>query len=74
MKDEHNFSGAKRGKFHRPRSPKTLMITLPAELVEAIEKYNETDWPIGGIASLNAVAFIGERVAAIVAVKSRSGK
>lgn len=48
-------------------------ITLPANLVDAIESYLSTPWSDGRdpskIGALNAVAFIGERVAAIFSVK-----
>lgn len=50
--------------------PSTSII-LPADLVAAIEKYNTTDWKDGRdpskFGALNAVAYIGERTAAIVA-------
>lgn len=46
------------------------MIFLSADLVNAIERYARTNWKDGrdpsGIGALNAVAFIGERVAEIV--------
>lgn len=44
-------------------------ITLPDDLVAAIDSYLDTDWSDGRdpsrFGALNIVAFIGERVAAI---------
>jgi len=59
--------------------PNTVTIRLPKHLVEAIDTYLDTDWSDGRdpskIGSLNAVAYIGERVAAIRArSKHRKGK
>lgn len=49
---------------------KPLRITLQPYLVEAIAKYNATDWSDGRdpskLGALNAVAYIGEHVAAHV--------
>jgi hypothetical protein len=43
-----------------------LVVRLPANLVRSIDKYLDTDWKgCDTIAPLNAVAYIGERVAAI---------
>ena len=48
-------------------------VILPADLVDAIERYAATDWKSGrdpsNIGALNAVAYIGERLVAIVAAK-----
>ena len=45
--------------------------TLPKFIVDAARRYNATDWSDGRdpskLGALNAVAFIGERVAALVA-------
>jgi hypothetical protein len=54
-----------------------MKIDLPPDVVRAIEAYNATNWDGGSAASpdslaaLNAVAFIGERVAAICKAKRR---
>jgi len=45
---------------------RSLVVALPANLVHTIDKYLDTDWKgHDSIAPLNAVAYIGERVAAI---------
>jgi hypothetical protein len=47
----------------------TRTIELPAALVQDIENYLDADWSDGrdpsGVGVLNAVAYIGERVAAL---------
>jgi len=52
---------------------RSLQVTLDASLVDAIRRYNRTDWHDGRdpskLGALNAVAYIGERVAAIVRVQ-----
>lgn len=52
---------------------KGMRVTLPASLVAAIDDYNQTDWRDGRdpsrFGALNAVAFIGERVAALRATR-----
>lgn len=49
--------------------PNTVTIRLPKHLVKAIDDYLDTDWKDGRdpskLGALNAVAYIGERVAAI---------
>lgn len=48
----------------------TKQLLLSPELVAAIEKYLDTDWGEGAsIGALNAVAFIGELVAATYAIE-----
>jgi len=46
-------------------------ITLPKWLCEAIESYLDTDWKDGrdpsGFGAMNAVWYIGERIAAVYA-------
>ena len=42
-----------------------VTITLPSNVVEAIDKYITSDWA-PGLAPLNAVAWIGEQVVALV--------
>ena len=52
-----------------------MVIRLPKHLVQAIDKYLDTDWSDGRdpskIGALNAVAYIGERVAAMRAERRR---
>jgi hypothetical protein len=49
----------------------TTRVTLPADLIRAIDKYLCTPWSDGRdpskLGALNAVAFIGERLVAVVA-------
>jgi hypothetical protein len=53
-----------------------IMITIPAELVAAVDNYLDTDWEDGRdptkLGALNAVAYIGERIAAIRAAHRRA--
>lgn len=52
-----------------------LVVTLPADLVRSIDAYLDTDWKShDSIAPLNAVAFIGERVAAIRKANRRANR
>jgi hypothetical protein len=55
--------------------PKSIVIELPSDVVRAIDAYLDTDWrSCDSIAPLNAVAFIGERVAAIRKTSRRRHK
>ena len=56
-----------------------MKIDLPSELVVAIDRYLDTDWSNcdpSKLGALNAVAYIGERVTAIVAARQadRAGR
>ena len=48
---------------------RNIRITIPVDLASAIDNYLSTDWKDGRdpskIGALNAVAYIGERVAGI---------
>lgn len=52
-------------------------ITLPDDLINAIDAYPTTDWSKrdpSKIGALNAVAYIGERVASIVGTRADHAK
>lgn len=53
----------------------SVRVTLPAHLVKAIRQYNAKDWKDGRdpskLGALNAVAYIGEQVAALIARKDK---
>jgi hypothetical protein len=54
-----------------------VSIDLPPDVVAAIESYINTNWTDGQpsrLGALNAVAFIGERIAAIYAAQRPSHK
>ncbi len=40
-------------------------LRIPSDLVAAIDRYLDSNLEVGSIASLNLVAFIGERIATI---------
>ncbi len=57
--------------WNKRHAERPVVIELPREVVSAIEDYLNTDWSDGRdpsrLGAVNAVAFIGERVAAIYA-------
>ncbi len=55
---------------------RSIKMTIPANLVNAIDGYLDTDWndgrDPGKIGALNAVSYIGEQIAAIRAATRRA--